>query len=60
MFKAIKNIYDPVLGKEAYKVEESLCMGCGNCVETCPSGALKMIEVDPPEVLATTLENKLY
>lgn len=60
MFKAIKNIYDPVLGKEVYKVEESVCMGCGNCVETCPSGALKMIEVDPPEVLATTLENKLY
>ena len=32
-------------------VNESTCMGCGCCVETCPTGALKMKLVDPPEAL---------
>ena len=26
-------------------------MGCGCCVETCPTGALTMKLVDPPEAL---------
>ena len=27
------------------------CMGCGSCVLTCPTGALSMKLVDPPESL---------
>ena len=32
-------------------VNETQCMGCGSCVLTCPTGALSMKLVDPPESL---------
>lgn len=43
-------IYPEYFNERAWMNEE-LCMGCGCCVETCPSGARGMKLVDPPETL---------
>ena len=51
MFDAIHKKFIRDYGDEALFVNESTCMGCGCCVETCPTGALKMKLVDPPEAL---------
>jgi ferredoxin len=51
IFKAIHFKYLRDAGKEGFYVDENLCMGCGCCAETCPTGALTMKLVDPPEVL---------
>jgi ferredoxin len=51
IFNAIKFKYLRSWSKEGYTVDEDQCMGCGCCVETCPTGALSMKLVDPPEVL---------
>lgn len=32
--------------RNAAKLEPIKCISCGNCVEACPSGALKMVEKD--------------
>jgi ferredoxin len=51
MFDAIHQKYLRDFGDEGLYVDENLCMGCGCCVETCPTGALTMKLVDPPETL---------
>ncbi len=51
MFNAIHRKFIRDFGDEALFVNESVCMGCGCCVETCPTGALTMKLVDPPEAL---------
>ncbi len=51
LFEAIQMKYYRNLGREDIYVNEDQCMGCGCCVETCPTGALKMKLVDPPEAL---------
>lgn len=51
MFDAIHKKFIRDYGDEALFVNESTCMGCGCCVETCPTGALTMKLVDPPEAL---------
>ena len=51
MFGAIHKRFHREYGDEALFVNESTCMGCGCCVETCPTGALTMKLVDPPEAL---------
>jgi Pyruvate/2-oxoacid:ferredoxin oxidoreductase delta subunit len=51
MFNAIQEKYYRETGKQGLYVNETQCMGCGCCVETCPTGALKMKLVDPPEAL---------
>ncbi len=43
MFEAIDIRYNKQAGKEKHFVVQELCMGCGCCVETCPTGALSMI-----------------
>jgi len=27
-----------------YKVDQTKCTGCGNCVEVCPAEAIKLVE----------------
>jgi ferredoxin len=51
MFGAIQTKYYRNKGTQGLYVNETQCMGCGCCVETCPSGALTMKLVDPPEAL---------
>ncbi len=51
LFDAIQLKYYRELGKEDIYVNEDQCLGCGCCVETCPTGALTMKLVDPPEAL---------
>lgn len=51
MFDAIQVKYYREKGIQAKCVNETQCMGCGCCVETCPTGALTMKLVDPPESL---------
>ena len=35
------------LTRKRPKVDESLCTGCGTCVDECPAGALAMGEAHP-------------
>ncbi len=51
LVEAIQMKYYRELGREDIYVNEEQCLGCGCCVETCPTGALKMKLVDPPEAL---------
>ena len=51
MFGAIQTKYYVDKGVHGRCVNETQCMGCGCCVETCPTGALTMKLVDPPESL---------
>lgn len=51
MFGAIQEKYYREKGIQAKCVDETQCMGCGCCVETCPTGALSMKLVEPPESL---------
>jgi len=51
MFKAIDVQYNIDILDECHHVSEQACMGCGCCVETCPTGAIKMVCVEPPEFL---------
>lgn len=51
MFHAIHRKFLRDYGDEGLFVNEAVCMGCGCCVETCPTGALTMKLVDPPEAL---------
>jgi Na+-translocating ferredoxin:NAD+ oxidoreductase subunit B len=37
-------------GEEAYRVIKSQCIGCGLCVGTCPSEAIKLVRKDPTEI----------
>lgn len=46
MFNAIQRKYYRNMGRHDIYVNEMQCMGCGCCVETCPSGALTMKLVD--------------
>lgn len=52
MFDAISIRYNREIGDEKHCVNETLCVGCGCCVETCTTSAIKMKLVDPPEVLS--------
>ena len=52
MFDAIRVMYNRELGTEKPHVNETLCVGCGCCVETCPTNAIKMNLVAPPEILS--------
>ena len=53
MFNAIQFKYYIEKGIHGRWVNETQCMGCGSCVilQTCPTGALSMKLVDPPESL---------
>ncbi len=51
MFEAIDIRYNKKSGKEKYFVVQELCMGCGCCVETCPTQALTMICVEDESFL---------
>ncbi len=51
LFNAIRTKYYAEHGIEDLFVDEDQCMGCGCCVETCPTKALTMYIVDPPEAL---------
>lgn len=51
MFGAIQTKYYVEKGVHGRCVNETQCMGCGCCAETCPTGALTMKLVDPPESL---------
>lgn len=51
MFNAIQFKYYIEKGIHGRWVNETQCMGCGSCVLTCPTGALSMKLVDPPESL---------
>lgn len=51
MFDAIDIRYSKVTKDERHYVMTDNCMGCGCCVETCPTGALSMVCVEPPEFL---------
>ncbi len=51
MFDAILPYYYKSVGKELLYIFETQCMGCGCCVETCPTGAIRMECVDPVEAL---------
>lgn len=51
MFDAIHVRYYRDQKAQGVYVNEDQCMGCGCCVETCPTGALTMKLVDPPEAL---------
>jgi ferredoxin len=31
-------------GKMAVKISEELCIGCGACIDTCPTEALEMVD----------------
>ncbi len=51
MFDAILPHYYKSVGKELLYIFETQCMGCGCCVETCPTSAISMKCVDPVEAL---------
>lgn len=51
MFGAIDLRYDKEAGTEKAFVVKETCMGCGCCAETCPTGALTMVCVEPAEYL---------
>ena len=59
-FKAVQMRLYPDYDNERSWVNEELCLGCGCCVETCPSGALSMKIVEPPESLRTPEEHDFY
>jgi ferredoxin len=40
--------YPDYIEQRSY-TSESICMGCGCCVESCPKGARSMVIVEPPE-----------
>lgn len=52
MFDAIRVRFDKDLGEEKPFVNETMCIGCGCCVETCPSNAIHMKVAAPPEALS--------
>ncbi len=51
MFDAIDIRYNRETGKEKHFVIEELCMGCGCCVETCPTKAMTMVCVEDEDFL---------
>lgn len=51
MFGAIDRRYSKKAKEEKAFVIEEVCMGCGCCAETCPSNAITMVCVEPPEYL---------
>ncbi len=51
MFDAIDIRYNKKTGMEKHFVVEENCMGCGCCVETCPTKAMKMICVESEDFL---------
>ena len=50
-FGAAQMKFYPEYGEERAYIDENIYMGCGNCIETCPSGTRGMKVVEPPETL---------
>ncbi len=50
----------PEYGKEKAYVDVELCMGCGNCVETCPTGARTFKLVRPVEWVTEGPQKRTY
>ena len=59
-FGAAQMKFYPEYGEERAYIDEAICMGCGNCVETCPSGIRGMKEVEPPETLTEAGRRDIY
>lgn len=58
MFDAILLGHDRSINDMTHYVSTESCMGCGCCVETCPSKAISMICVEPVEYLKGIDESK--
>jgi Na+-translocating ferredoxin:NAD+ oxidoreductase subunit B len=39
-------------GEETYRVIKEKCIGCGLCVSTCPSDAIKLVHKQPEELIS--------
>jgi electron transport complex protein RnfB len=37
-------------GEDAYRVVKNRCIGCGLCVSTCPSEAIRMVKKDEKDL----------
>jgi ferredoxin len=59
-FGAAQMKFYPEYGEERAYIDEDICMGCGNCVETCPSGIRGMKIVEPPETLTEAARRDIY
>ena len=59
-FGAAQMKFYPEYGEERAYIDEEICMGCGNCVETCPAGIHGMKVVEPPETLTDVKPRNIY
>jgi len=59
-FGAAQMKFYPEYDEERAYIDEDICMGCGNCIETCPSGIRGMKIVEPPETLTHVSAPSMY
>ena len=53
--KAIWNMFNTGMSKVSV-VNEAVCRGCGNCVASCPSGAMRAIHFTTPQLYREMME----